>query len=114
MSYGFQKLFYNIPKNLIDIEKLIQEAKMPKSVLDNMRRGGLEYIPIFEKNIVFSLKRLLSKINFYKIGGILIAQSVPFKINLDIDIPIAFISGQPCAIMHLGLELAEDWQKNIN
>jgi len=113
MNYGFRELLYKMPTNVVAIDDLIKEANMSNNILENMKNGGLKYIPIFKENIKNILKKLLLKIDFSKIGGIIVAQSVPFKIDLDINIPTTTISGQPCAIMHLGIELAKKWQQDI-
>ncbi len=112
---GFRKLLYKIPSNLVTIETLVKEANLSNDILANMKKGGLKHIPIFKEKIEIILQQTLSKIDFSKIKGIVIAQSVPFKIDLKLErkIPITTISGQPCAITHLGIELANEWQKNI-
>ena len=113
MSYGFKNLIYRIPQQLVHIEKLVKEAKLPNEVLENMKNGGLEYIPIFQEDRVHILKDALKNLDLSNVGGAVIAQSIPFKIDIDFDIPVTTISGQPCVITHLGINLALQWYKEI-
>ncbi len=113
MNYGFKNLIYKIPKQLVHIEKLAKEAKLSDEVLENMKNGGLEYIPIFQADRITILKEVLKSFDLSNIGSVIVAQSIPFAIDLDLNIPITTISGQPCAITHLGINLALQWHKEI-
>jgi len=113
MSYGFKDLICRIPQQSVHIEKLVKEAKLPNEILENMKNGGLEYIPIFKEDRVSVLKDTLKNIDLSNVGGAIIAQSIYFKIDIDFNIPVTTISGQPCAITHLGIDLALQWHKEI-
>jgi len=113
MNFGLKKLIYNMPKNIVHIDTLLEYSDISNEILQNMKRGGLEYIPISKRDNIFLLQELLENFDLYTIGGVIIAQSVPFKLDIDFPFPKTTISGQPCAITHLAIDLATQWCKDI-
>jgi len=115
MIYGFKDLTYALPNNLVSIENLLKETSLSNETLENMRHGGLRYIPISTVPIETLIQEAYSKINIVNsnIKGVIYAQSVPFKVDLFPHIPSTTISGQPCAILHTALKFSLDWSEKI-
>jgi len=115
MIYGFKQLEYAIPKNIVSIEDLVKDANLSNEILVNMKNGGLKFIPISIENIDILIKEAISKLNSNKLwGGVIYAQSIPFKINLFPNTPSTTISGQPCSILHTALKFSLDWSRSSN
>jgi len=115
MIYGFKDLTYALPDNLVSIENLLKETSLSNEILENMRSGGLRYIPISTVPIETLIQEAYSKINIVNsnIKGVIYAQSVPFKVDLFPHIPSTTISGQPCAVLHTALKFSLDWSEKI-
>jgi len=115
MIYGFKDLTYSLPNNLVSIENLLKETSLSNEILENMRRGGLRYIPISTVPIETLIQEAYFKLNIVNsnIKGVVYAQSVPFKVNIFPYIPSTTISGQPCAVLHTALKFSLDWSEKV-
>lgn len=110
--YGFKHLKYVLPQKSVHIKDLIQQSEISDTILINMFNGGLKYIPIHKGKIEDLIIQATQTINMNQIGGIVYAQSLPFKSSLFPNVSSVRVSGQPCAILHLALKFAINWRKN--
>lgn len=128
-SCGFEQLDYYLPPQLVPIEELIRRAGLKDETITRLYNGGLRKVPVDESDSLIELtnkavKKLASKVpNFStRVRGVVFTHSlqliapadVPFldlcvnDTGLNNILKIA-VGGQPCAIMHMGLQLASLW-----
>lgn len=113
---GIEKYAYTLGKKVRTVEEITgnnanNDCKM-------MRNQGLDRIPTDNDRLLIDMIREA----YWKLGVkpdcILIAHSLPFvrtddqKTDIDHDIPVYWLSGMPCAIMHRTMEIAAQLIKN--
>jgi len=133
MTFGFEELTYEMPSNLVDVDTLIRDAGYGDEMVARVKSGGLRRVPVasgkpLTELINLSIRKLGRTIPSLssKVKGIILAHSIPFLapshipfINLCLqgsdleNIPSIGVSGQPCAVIHLAVQLAGFWLEKI-
>jgi 3-oxoacyl-[acyl-carrier-protein] synthase-3 len=111
--YGLKELNFTLPSNTISIDTIAKEIDLDKEILQNIKNGGLKTIP-FCSDIYSLIEKSFLKIDLTDIKGVIYASSVDFEIKHDLDIEFCKIGGEPCAVLHLALKLAQNWAKKVN
>jgi len=128
-NFGFQEMALEMPSKLVDVHQLVRDAGFGDEMLSRLHNGGLHRVPVNDGkplpdlvraaiNKLFKAMPDLSELT----GGILFAHSVPLLSPANIsflslclegyhldDIPRVAISGQPCAILHMAVQVAGIW-----
>ncbi len=128
-NFGFQKMVYEMPTNLVDVSKLVMDAGFNNEMAARLHNGGLRRVPVSDGSplpilVRAAINKLLEAMPNLseKTGGILFAHSVPLLAPANIpflalcleghkldNMPRVAISGQPCAILHMAVQLAGNW-----
>jgi len=135
MGIGFEGLVYEMPSKLVDVDILANQAGLNDKMIERMHSGGLRKIPEWDYDTPLSkyISKSINKLNQQvskmeeRTRGIILAHSIPiisptavpfFSYCLDKHgfefVPRIAVEGQPCAIIHMGVQLAIHWLKYLS
>ena len=131
--FGFDQLVFELPP-LMSVESIALEAGFDDDMINRLRLGGLCKIPVGDKTplstlvnkvahklniLVENLSDRTSLVIFAHSVPIIFPEKVPF-LNLSLNglslghIPKIAISGQPCAIMHMAVQIAGHYLNSVS
>jgi 3-oxoacyl-[acyl-carrier-protein] synthase-3 len=133
-NFGFQEMVYEMPTNLVDVSKLVMDAGFNNEMVARLHNGGLQRVPVSDGRplpilVRAAINKLLEAMPNLpeKTCGILFAHSVPLLAPANIpflslcledykfdNIPRVAVSGQPCAILHMAVQLAGNWLNDFS
>ena len=134
MNYGFEQMVYEMPSHLVDVKSLVLQAGFGMEMVERLRSGGLQRIPVSdEKPLPHLVKGAIERLSkvvpdlSVRTQGIIFAHSIPILapaeipfLDLCLDhfafeaIPRVAVEGQPCAILHFAVQLASYWLNEIH
>ena len=135
MLCGFEQIISVIPSNLEQVDQLVKLSTLNADALQKLVSGGLRKIPVDSEDQPLSvlvhqaIACLAEKIP--DLAGrtemIMLAHSVPILAPSDVsffdlcvdelgfeNVPRIALSGQPCAILHMGVKLASGLLSDIS
>ena len=131
-NVGFYKLVFELPP-LTSVEAVVLDAGFDDNMIKKLQAGGLSKIPVGDGTPLFVLiNKAAHKLNLLvenlsdRVGLIIFAHSIPIvspeKVSflqlcfdglyLD-NVPKIAVSGQPCAIMHMAVQIASCYLSNL-
>lgn len=134
MDFGIEELVYEMPPRLVRVDDLAREAGFGEEMIDRLHSGGLKYVPAggdspLHKLVRKAVSQLSSAVSDLPLRtrGVIFAHSVPLMAPADVPFldlcfaglgidgaPRVALSGQPCAILHMGVQLASCWLKDLS
>ncbi|MCA9731951.1 MAG: hypothetical protein H6696_05415 [Deferribacteres bacterium] len=133
-NYGFEQMTYEIPSQLLDVDTLARQAGFGNTMIERLYDGGLQCIPVGDEtplsNLVNKVIAKLDKIIPHlpeRTKGIILAHSIPILAPAEVSffelcfrgfaldhVPRIAVEGQPCSILHMAVQLAGYWLKEIS
>jgi 3-oxoacyl-[acyl-carrier-protein] synthase III len=133
MSIGFEHMVFELPDHRVDVATLVREAGHGEDMVSRLHSGGLRSVPIqLGGNLTYLVRRAVTSLAFKvrdfptRTGAIVFAHSVPILapmhtpfletcvIDHPLDlVPRVAIGGQPCAVLHFAVSVAEAWLHNL-
>lgn len=132
-NYGFEHIVYEMPSQLVKVDSLVQEAGFGDEMVARLHSGGLRRVPVGDdKPLTKLVKRAVARLATVvpdlsvRTRGVVFAHSVPLLAPADVpflamcleglgldSVPRVVVGGQPCAILHMAVQLAGYWLKDI-
>lgn len=128
-NYGFEQMLYEMPTRLVDVDILVREAGYGDEMIARLHNGGLRRVPVGDgkalPHLVNRAVRRLAEVIpdvAQRTHGIVYAHSYPLVAPADVPfiamcldglfldhIPQIGVGGQPCAILHMAVQIAGYW-----
>jgi len=128
-NYGFEQMVYEMPARLVEVDVLVREAGYGDEMVARLHNGGLRRVHIGDGRALPHLvnkavRRLAEAVPEFarRTNGMVYAHSYPFLAPADVPflamcldglgldlIPRIGVSGQPCAILHMAVQIAGYW-----
>jgi 3-oxoacyl-[acyl-carrier-protein] synthase-3 len=133
MCCGFEHLISVVPDTKVAVADLAREIGLPPLALEATLQNGLRYVPIAFGETTASLaalavKRLLRERPdlLPRVNAVVFAHSLPVPAPPGVDLiapslkaggleqqPSIAVTGQPCAILHSAIQLAQTWLSSL-
>lgn len=128
-QFGFEAMIYRMPSSSVDIAVLVQDAGYDNTMVERVRNGGLSRVhigdgtplPTLVNQAVLGLIEVIPDLAL-RTYRTLFAHSVPLLAPVDVpflamclqgcnleSVPSIAVGGQPCAILHMAVQLAGTW-----
>lgn len=133
MNCGFEALVSELPDRLMSVEVLVHEAGIEKGMIERLHAGGLRRVPVdcdrplpgFINQAVRRLARAVPDLAS-RTRAIVFAHSAKHLAPAEIsffgeclrhtglsEVPRIAIGGQPCAVLHLAIQLSDGWLSDL-
>ena len=130
--YGFEGIVYEMPTQLVEVDILVQQAGFGDEMVTRLHNGGLRRVPVNEGGPLPTLvRKAIAKLAATvpdlarRTQGVIFAHSSPLLAPADTPfldmcldgfglehIPRVGVGGQPCAILHMAVQLCGYWLKS--
>jgi 3-oxoacyl-[acyl-carrier-protein] synthase-3 len=107
---GIKAYSYVLGREIKSVEEIVGLDRSAES--ENMRKIGLDCVPTDNKRLLSDMiMEAYGKLE-NDIDCVLVAHSLPFvrvdeeKTDMEFPVPVYYVSGLPCAIMHRAVEMA--------
>jgi hypothetical protein len=128
-DFGFEEMVYEMPPRSVGVDLLVRQAGYGDDMVARLHDGGLRRVPVGDGRPLYELVKgaLASLVTSVptlaqRTYGVLFAHSVPLLAPADVPflalcldglhfeavLRIA-VAGQPCAILHMAVQLAGSW-----
>lgn len=131
--FGLQNMVFAMPSNFVDVGSLARSAGYTDEMVARLHSGGLKLVPVHDKGSLLDLVKdaihnlVLDNPKVTEgISAFLLAHSVPLLApakfsflsaclanTVQDEIVSVAVSGQPCSIMHMAVQLAGGWLKDL-
>jgi len=132
MHTGLDHIAYVLPHR-VSVEELVHEAGLESGTADVLRRNGLQRVPVSKAMPLTVLVRQVldavcgkEKTSLIKVRGVIFAHSLAVLAPADVPflneclegygletIPRIAVSGQPCSILHMAIQLGNGWLNSL-
>ena len=133
MILGFEGLVCEVPSHLIEVEVLARAAGFGDDMVARLHSGGLRRVPVGNGGPLPALvNRAIGHLNAAvpnlseRTHGVVFAHSIPLLAPADVpfldmclegqgleQVPRVAVRGQPCAILHMAIQLAACWLQDV-
>lgn len=133
MNFGFENIVYEMPEQLIAVEKLVHSTGQDDEILARLHAGGLRRVPVSnDEPLSLLVNRAVSRLSTTipditrRTGGVVFTHSVPLLAPSDIPflklclegqgldaVPRIAVSGQPCSVLHMGVQITGYWLEQL-
>lgn len=133
MIFGFEQLVHEMPSQPVEVDILAREAGFGDEMVTRLHSGGLRRVPVGDgrplpalvRRAVVRLAAVTPNLSD-RTRGIVFSHSVPLLAPADVPflalcldgqgldrVPRVAVRGQPCAILHMAVQLAGYWLRDI-
>lgn len=135
MKYGIESLIYHLPIEKKTTEEIVAAAGHGNDMVERIKNSGVLSVAVDNDALLSEyvnqvLNEMKSQVRDFekRTKYIIIAHSIPFLApkNVDFwelcrkggellkDVPYFFLSGQPCAILHMGVQVAKSLLQTVD
>lgn len=133
-QFGFEEIICEVPQSLVAVADLAHEAGLDELYIQRLHDNGLHRVPVSGTQplsifVQHAMKKLATAIPDLqqRAHGVIFCHSLPViapdgfpflqnccaELGLD-HIPKVAVSGQPCSIIHMGIQLINAWLAQHN